>query len=147
MRGLPAGVLEDLYELITPDSQRNPFRTERHRWRNFTIVMLLLHAGLRGGELLRMAVDAIAEEYDPRSGQDRVWLNVVENPYGDDDPRGDTPSFKNSLATRQIPVSRSIAEIVDTYVHKLRAWSAACEAIARQGVSGTVGASVTRRSP
>jgi hypothetical protein len=25
---LPAGVLEDLYELISPDSTRNPFRTE-----------------------------------------------------------------------------------------------------------------------
>ncbi len=37
-----------------------------------------------------------------------------------DDPRSDTPSFKNSLATRQIPVSRPIAEIVDTYVHNYR---------------------------
>lgn len=99
MRGLPAGVLEDLYELVSPDSSRNPFRTEANRWRNFTIVMLLLHAGLRGGELLRMAVDAIAEEYDPCLGQDRMWLNVLENPYEDDDPRVDTPSFKNALAT------------------------------------------------
>lgn len=120
VRGLPAGVVEDLYELISPDSPRNPFRTEAQRWRNFTIVMLLLHLGLRSGELLRLALDAIAEEFDPRIGQDRLWLNVLENPYGDDDPRSDTPSFKNSLATRQIPMSRPIAEIVDTYVHNFR---------------------------
>lgn len=42
-RALPAVVIEDLYELIRPDSPRNPFRTETLRWRNFALVLLMLH--------------------------------------------------------------------------------------------------------
>lgn len=119
-RGLPAGVVEDLYELTNPDSPRNPFRTEAHRWRNFVVFMLLLHVGLRRGELLCQALDAICEETDPRSGLQRFWINVQENPYGDIDPRSDPPRLKNELAVRQVPVSSEIARIVETYVQNFR---------------------------
>ncbi|MGY0522962.1 hypothetical protein ACW0JY_38485, partial [Pseudomonas aeruginosa] len=49
-RALPAAVIEDIYELIQPDSPRNPFRTEALRWRNFALVLLMLHQGLRRSE-------------------------------------------------------------------------------------------------
>ncbi|HTP27651.1 MAG TPA: hypothetical protein VMK12_18620, partial [Anaeromyxobacteraceae bacterium] len=58
-RGLPAAVIEDLYDLVLPESPRNPFRTDVLRWRNYVIVLLLLHQGLRRGELLQLAAPLV----------------------------------------------------------------------------------------
>ena len=119
-RGLPAPVIEDLYELILPDSPRNPFRNPALRWRNFVLVLLLLHQGLRRGEPLLLAVDAVKSERDRRSGNERFWLNVSENPYERTDPRRDGPSLKNRQATRQIPISRAVVAAVDSFVENHR---------------------------
>jgi integrase len=115
-RGLPAGVLEDLYELVSPDSSRNPFRSVRLRWRNFVLFVLLLHQGLRRSEALALAVDAVKSEVDPRHGKERFWLDVCENPHERADPRPDIPSLKNASASRQIPISSALAGLVDTFV-------------------------------
>jgi hypothetical protein len=119
-RGLPAPVIEDLYELITPNSTRNPFRNQALKWRNFILVLLLLHQGLRRGEALLLAVDAIKSERERRTGKLRFWLNVSENPYERTDPRPDGPALKNRQATRPIPISQSLADAVDTFVENHR---------------------------
>ena len=56
-------MIEELHEIFHPSSQRNPYRTEPIRWRNFTIFMLLLHLGLRAGELLGPTAGAIKSEF------------------------------------------------------------------------------------
>ncbi|HUJ28716.1 MAG TPA: site-specific integrase [Myxococcales bacterium] len=119
-RGLPAVVIEDLYDIIRPDSARNPFRTEPLRQRNFVIVLLYLHQGLRRGELLQLPVDAIKEEFDPHAGQTRLWMNVEENPYERGDPRAARPMLKNEGAHRQTPISQALVDAVDTYVQNFR---------------------------
>ena len=119
-RGLPAVVIEDLYELVLPESPRNPFRNASLRWRNFVVVLLLLHQGLRRSELLQLPVDAVQSERDPHSGRERFWLNVSENPYERTDPRRDRPALKNDLATRQIPISRGLVEAIDAYAQGQR---------------------------
>ena len=43
VRALPALVLEELYDLISPASPRNPFRNKSLRWRNFALILLMLH--------------------------------------------------------------------------------------------------------
>lgn len=119
-RGLPASVLEDLYEIVAPDSRRNPFRNEALRWRNYVIVLLLLHQALRRGELLQLAVDAVKDGFDRRLGRSRFWLNVCVNPHERHDPRGAKAALKNDLATRQIPISRPIADAIEAYVVNFR---------------------------
>lgn len=120
VRALPALVLEDLYDLILPDSQRNPFRSEALRWRNFAIVLLMLHQGLRRGELLVLAVDALKMGEHPETGEAKYWLDVIKNPYEPSDPRRDDPGLKNANAVRQIPVAETVASAIEVYVSNYR---------------------------
>jgi hypothetical protein len=77
--------------------------------------MLMLHQGLRRGELLLLTADAIKNGFDHRQQRTRYWLNVQDNPYegSDVDPRHSRPSVKTAHSIRQIPISDSIAAIVD----------------------------------
>ncbi|RJG09056.1 site-specific integrase [Pseudomonas cavernicola] len=120
-RALPSGVIEDLYQLIDPLSARNPFRTEALRWRNFVIVLLMLHQGLRRGETLVLALDALKDQVMPKSPQSvRYWLDVIENPYEPSDPRSESPNLKNAYAVRQLPVAPVIASAIQTFVNNYR---------------------------
>ena len=51
VRSLPSMVIEELYELTTPGSKCNPFRGAKLQMRNHIIFLLLLHLGLRKGEI------------------------------------------------------------------------------------------------
>jgi len=55
-----------------------------------------------------------------RTGKDRFWLNVSENPNERTDPRPDRPWLRNQLATRQIPISRAIVDAIDAQGWLLR---------------------------
>ena len=56
IRALPSLVLDELYGVFNPISSVNPFKSEAVRWRNFTIFLVLLHLGIRRGELLVLRV-------------------------------------------------------------------------------------------
>ena len=71
IRALPSIVIEDIYEVILPESPRNPFRTEALRWRNFVLILLLLHQGLRRSETLILPVDALKHE----------WSSIKQHPF------------------------------------------------------------------
>lgn len=120
LRALPSEVVEALYELLDPGAPGNPFRDARSRWRAFLVFTLLLHQGLRRGELLSLTSDAVKHGFDSRLGRDRYWLSVIENPYGDEDRRYSTPSIKTVNSLRQIPVSALTARIVQDYVENYR---------------------------
>lgn len=119
IRALPAVAVEELYEIFSPEAERNPYRTESVRWRNFAIFLLLLHLGLRAGELLSLRVASARSEYDPQVGQVRFWLDVVDC----DDPgdrRVRRPRLKTAASTRQLPLSEELAELIDLYVVNFR---------------------------
>src|SRR3546814_1434311 len=105
-----------MYEIFDPEGARNPFRTEWQRWRNFCILLCLLHQGLRRGEALLLPVDVIKRGLDERTLETRLWMNV-QNVFGAEDPRYcDPPSITNAWSVRQIPVSLEVAnnfEILD----------------------------------
>jgi integrase len=120
IRSLPAEVVEALYEMLDPESPSNPFVGAASRWRVYTIFMLLLHQGLRRGELLTFPVDCIKSAFDRKQQRVRYWMDVRDNRYEDDDTRYSTPSIKNASSIRQIPVSNPTALLVQEYVMNYR---------------------------
>lgn len=122
VRSLPANVTEELYKLLDPASERNPFVSERTRWAVFISFMLMLHQGLRRGELLQLPADAVKSAYDFNTDCERSWLNVETNPYEDEstDPRFSRPSIKTAQSIRQLPVSPAMAGLVQSYVENFR---------------------------
>lgn len=115
LRSLPASVVEALYQMLDPSSSTNPFRNHAAKWRAFVIFIVLLHQGLRRGELLSLPADAVKSAFDQKAGKERYWLSVVENPYEEDDSRYSKPGIKTVNSIRQVPVSELIANIVDEY--------------------------------
>ncbi len=119
IRSLPAEVIETLYERLDPMSPSNPFPNGNSRWRVYLIFMLLLHQGLRRGELLALPLDGVKHSFFSKEQRDRCWLTVRYNAY-EDDPRSSRPSIKNASSVRQIPVGEPIARLVDEYVGNYR---------------------------
>jgi integrase len=118
IRSLPAVVVNALYEMLAPDSADNPFRAGQTRWLVYTVFILLLHQGLRRGELLSCPVDVVKAGLNPDSGERKYWMSVRYNEYEDeeDDPRYTKPSIKNLPSVRQIPVTEVTARLVENYV-------------------------------
>lgn len=122
VRSLPASVVESLYQILDPESDANPFQRVQMRWRVFIAFVLMLHQGLRRGELLLLPADAIKSGHDRKSGQTRHWLNIQQNGYeeADNDSRYSKPSIKTLHSVRQIPVSDATAHLVQTYCENYR---------------------------
>ncbi len=122
VRSLPANVVQHLYELLEPESPQNPFARQATRWRVYVSFILMLHQGLRRGELLLLPADAIKAGFDKKHNKMRFWLNVQNNPYEDNanDPRYSRPGIKTAQSIRQIPVSEPVANIVQSYVDNYR---------------------------
>lgn len=120
IRALPAAVVEDLYEIFSPTSSRNPFRTKTLQWRNFLMFLLMLHLGLRRGEIAILPADAIKSDFDITTGSEKFWLNVVENPYEDGDSRFNAPSLKTAHSRRQLPLTEEIVSVSDIVLSNYR---------------------------
>jgi len=120
IRSLPSEILEALYEMLDPESSNNPFRDIVSRWRVYVIFMLLLHQGLRRGELLTFPVDVMKSGFDRNRQQVRYWMTVRFNGYEDNDPRYSRPSIKNASSIRQIPVSKTTALLIQEYAANYR---------------------------
>lgn len=120
-RSLPASVVHALYEILDPSSTTNPFARQRTRWLAFLAFVLMLHQGLRRGEVLLLTADAVKDGFDERQRRLRFWLNVRESKYAsDDDPRHSKPSIKSPNSVRQLPVSDTISSMVQAYVENYR---------------------------
>jgi len=122
IRSLPASVVQELYNALDPESSRNPFKQERTRWRVYVTFILMLHQGLRRGEVLLLATDSIKSAFDRTQDRNRHWLNVQNNPYdeGAIDTRYSRPSIKTVSSIRQIPVSDLVSGIIQTYTDNFR---------------------------
>jgi integrase len=120
IRSLPSEIVEALYEMLDPESSSNPFRGVASRWRVYAIFMLLLHQGLRRGELLSFPVDVIKSGFDRNRQQVRYWMTVRNNEYEDGDPRYSKPSIKNAQSVRPIPVSKTTALLIQEYATNYR---------------------------
>ena len=120
LRALPAVVVEAMYAILDPESDTNPFKGVRTRWRVFTAFVLMLHQGLRRGELLLLNANAIKSGLDARQQRRRYWLNVSEQGRVDTDFRYSRPGIKTADSIRQVPVSEVTANLVQCYVDNYR---------------------------
>lgn len=121
LRSLPAEVVSCLYEMLAPDSPNNPFTRTKVRWTVFIAFVVMLHQGVRRGELLLLPVDAVKSAYDKKLGRDRNWINIRTIEEQEEiDPRRSKPSIKTADSIRQIPVSETTADLVQTYTENYR---------------------------
>ena len=120
LRSLPADVVGCLYEMLDPESATNPFTRLKTKWTVFVAFVLMLHQGLRRGELLLLPVDAVKSGFDQKKQRERYWLNVRSLEGQTTDPRYNKPSIKTANSIRQVPVSELTANLVQTYTENFR---------------------------
>lgn len=121
IRALPATVVEDIYEVFSPTSPRNPFRTKALQWRNYLMFLLMLHLGLRRGEIAILPADAIKSDFDIVAGGEKFWLNVDKSPHEEDeDSRFNAPSLKTAHSRRQLPLTEEIVSVSDILLGNYR---------------------------
>jgi integrase len=122
VRSLPASTVEALYMMLDPESTQNPFPRLRTRWRIYVSFLLMLHQGMRRGEVLLLPADAVKSAFDSKLNRDRYWINVRENGYEESvrDPRYSKPSIKTKDSIRQIPVNETTAHIIELYSQNFR---------------------------
>lgn len=122
LRALPSGVLQDLYKIFDPESERNPFRSGAERFRNYTLFHVLMRCGLRAGEALLLPVNCVRSEHDPSLLRDRHWMTVrnMLDDATETDPRASAPSLKNAYAVRQLPVTDGVAALIRDFSTKHR---------------------------
>lgn len=119
VRALPDVTLAALLSVADPSSDSNPFVSFASRLRACLIVHVLLLCGLRRGELLLLATDAMKHDVDTNSGGLVHWLNVTTT-EDDVDSRSTRPSIKTLESHRQVPVSSSLAALYERYVSEAR---------------------------
>jgi len=93
--------VQHLESIILPTSHKNPFRP-RTRLRNWLMVELLLHTGMRSGELLNLKVPDIYKDGD--SYYVRIRRSTIQEVQVD--PRYKKPSIKNLYSIRVVAISQ-----------------------------------------
>ncbi|MBK1975398.1 site-specific integrase [Brevundimonas diminuta] len=118
IRSLPAIVLEDMFEILNPNSDKNPFRAPTNRWRNYAIALMLFQLGLRRSELLLLTPDSLQNEFDFRTGKQIFWVSVRTTEH--EDLRVGSPQLKNHWESRDLPLSRALVAAIDSYIVQYR---------------------------
>ncbi|WP_180125235.1 site-specific integrase [Rhodoferax sp. BLA1] len=99
-----------LLDIVRPGSERNPFEDEATQVRNQLLILLLLHLGIRSGELLNIRVSDID------------WLNnqivIARRADEKDDPRRRQPLVKT--LDRRIPLKDTLVQAIHNYVIHFR---------------------------
>lgn len=108
--GLTEEELTLLRNTIDSQSPENPFKPVC-RFRNKLIVELLLHTGIRRGELLKLKILHLPQG-------SKQTLTVMRSPGDQSDPRRYEPQVKT--LGREIPIPKSFAKMLWEYVEKHR---------------------------
>ena len=104
VRALPAAVLSELFELVVPGAEANPFKSPATQWRAYCTFLLLLNAGLRRGETLTLRADFLKSEASPSGRQ--CWLLVQTSDDEHDEPRQASPAPGREQSKRRSPMRR-----------------------------------------
>lgn len=99
-----------LLEVVRPGSERNPFEDEATQVRNQLLILLLLHLGIRSGELLNIKVSDV----DWSSNQIVIARRADEK----SDPRSRQPLVKT--LDRRLPLKDTLVQAMHKYVIHFR---------------------------
>jgi integrase len=110
-RGLTNEQRAEFMAQIAPSSQTNPFNRPA-RFRNYTVVRVLLETGIRRGELCKLRVA------DVHTKGGASYLEVVRRPDDPDDPRRAEPNVKTR--GRTIPISDDLKALLVEYMLRHR---------------------------
>lgn len=99
-----------LKEVVRPGSERNPFEDEATQFRNQLIILMLLHLGIRSGELLNIRVSDI----DWSKNQ----VVIARRPDERKDPRRRQPLVKT--LDRRLPIKDTLIGEMHNYVIHFR---------------------------
>ncbi|HCF2575563.1 site-specific integrase [Pseudomonas monteilii] len=108
--GLTEPMLSLMQQVIDPDSERNPWRLEHARQRNYLMIRWLLSLGVRRGELLGVKVSDINFQTN-----EVLIARRADDPA---DPRLRQPNVKT--AGRLLALDTELAELTRTYVMSMR---------------------------
>lgn len=107
-KGLTKQQVSILLEVVRPGSESNPFEDLAIQVRNELMILVLLHLGIRGGELLNLRT----------SSEDIDWTNnqIVISRRADEksDPRVDQPLVKT--LDRRLPMKDTLAQKIRQYI-------------------------------
>lgn len=109
-KGLSREQEATLLDVIQPGSERNPFEDRPTQIRNQILILLLLHLGIRGGELLNMRVSDI----DWANNQIVIARRADEKK----DPRRRQPLVKT--LDRRLPMKDTLVLAIHRYVVQFR---------------------------
>ena len=105
-KGLTKEQLMILQEVIRPGSEGNPFENLAIQVRNQLMIWVLLHLGVRGGELLNLRI----KDIDWSNNQIVIARRADEK----SDPRVDQPLVKT--LDRRLPMKDTLADAIRQYV-------------------------------
>lgn len=108
--GLADEEVAELRQVVSPGSQRNPFKRSV-QFRNHLIIELMLLTGIRRGELLKLKLVHLPQG-------PKTTLTIQRSPDDKEDPRRREPQVKT--LEREIPVPKWLAIRLWDYVHKHR---------------------------
>ena len=115
IKGLTDAQRNRLRDIMSPDSVENPFDQPALKFRNYIILQLGLHFGLRRSEMLLLKVEDIAPKLDDPS---TFQLSVVDLEDPSIDPRKEAPKFKTH--ERMIAMPHWFASDIHTYIQEYR---------------------------
>jgi len=104
--GLEKNTILELLRVTDPSCAENPWSDNHSRHRNALVVALLLHLGIRRGELLGLRVS----DFDFRKGT----LLIARRPDDPLDPRKYQPTVKTRA--RELPVGNALLDMTQEYI-------------------------------
>ncbi|WP_336041016.1 site-specific integrase [Acinetobacter dispersus] len=119
IRSVPSLVIDLYDEILTPRHPKNPFKNIRAQWTTFIAYVMLLHLGLRRSELLLLPVDCVKYQKNYKDNSEKYWINIGDFDASTES-RSNMPSIKNSQSYRQIPISKTIATLIQIYIEGYR---------------------------
>ena len=109
-KGLSKDQIDILLEVVRPGSARNPFDDPAIQVRNYVLILILLHLGIRGGELLNIRISDI----NFPSNQIVIARRADEK----NDPRINQPLVKT--LDRRLPIKPTLVKELYDYILKYR---------------------------
>ena len=112
--GLTPALQEQFIRIINPSAsnEKNPWKTQKIRWRNYILLLLLMLNGNRKGETLLLRLNNFQ-----LTGQ-RKYYDILKNTNRDTYPRAESPSVKTF--GRQIELHDDLAVLIEYYITKIR---------------------------